>query len=111
MDAVVKGAQSVAEEENMEVHTEDREAQFVELWSFTPGCNWMDVVEIRFQAGEEGGKSHYGSTEVDNRTAESSSGCKSESQAQTKLQFGTATFQPETSLFEVFASTYIVCIL
>lgn len=40
----------------MEVHKIDKQGQFVELWSFTPGCNWLDVVEIRFQTGNESGE-------------------------------------------------------
>ena len=42
----------VGEKENMEVHKVDKLELLVELWSFTPGCNWMDVVEIRFKNGD-----------------------------------------------------------
>ena len=43
--AVVEGAVRVGEKENMEVHKVDKLELLVELWSFTPGCNWMDVVK------------------------------------------------------------------
>ena len=52
INAVVEGAVRVGEKENMEVHKVDKLELLVELWSFTPGCNWMDVVEIRFKNGD-----------------------------------------------------------
>ena len=60
INAVVEGAVKVGEKENMEVHKVDKLDLLVELWSFTPGCNWMDVVEIRFRNGDPPqGKSNY----------------------------------------------------
>ena len=58
IDAVIKAVGAISEEENLEVRNVDKQGHFVELWSFTPGCNWLDVVEIRFQTGSEAGMSY-----------------------------------------------------
>ncbi len=34
----------------------DKERNFVQIYSFTEGCNWLDVVEVRFRIGKEPGK-------------------------------------------------------
>lgn len=33
----------------------DKNRHFVEIFSFTRNCNWLDVVEVTFHTGEEPG--------------------------------------------------------
>ena len=33
----------------------DKEKKYVEFFVYTPGCNWLDVVEVHFQEGENPG--------------------------------------------------------
>ena len=55
MSAVLAAVESIREEENLEVRKNNKETRFIEIWSFTPGCNWLDVVEIRFEANSSSG--------------------------------------------------------
>ena len=38
---------SIADEENLLIRKERKADLFLEIWSFTPYCNWLDIVEIR----------------------------------------------------------------
>lgn len=38
---------SVADEQNLVIRKERKSELFLEIWSFTPYCNWLDIVEIR----------------------------------------------------------------
>lgn len=33
----------------------DKSRGYVEIFQFTQGCNWLDVVEVRFYTGDEPG--------------------------------------------------------
>ena len=50
MDAVLEGISRIEEEENLVVRTEDRGSHYLQIWSYTAFCNWLDVVEIRFHS-------------------------------------------------------------
>ena len=54
MDAVLQGVSKIEEEENLLVRKENREENYIQIWSFTSHCNWLDVVEIRFSARDTG---------------------------------------------------------
>lgn len=34
----------------------DKERNFVQIYSFTAGCNWLDVVEVHFSSAEDPSK-------------------------------------------------------
>ena len=55
MSAVIAAVGSISEEENLEVRKNNKEAHFIEIWSFTPGCNWLDIVDIHFEANASSG--------------------------------------------------------
>lgn len=38
---------SIADEENLVIRKERKAELFLEIWSYTPYCNWLDIVEIR----------------------------------------------------------------
>lgn len=42
---------SVADEQNLVIRKERKSELFLEIWSFTPYCNWLDIVEIRLHEG------------------------------------------------------------
>lgn len=54
MAAVITAVEAISEEENLEVRKNDRETHFIEIWSFTRGCNWLDIVDIRFETNGSG---------------------------------------------------------
>jgi hypothetical protein len=33
----------------------DKDRKFVQIYSFTAGCNWLDVVEVKFRLGKDSG--------------------------------------------------------
>ena len=51
MNAFQSAAESLSEEEHLQIRKVDRETHFIQLFAFTPGCNWLDVVEVRFRPG------------------------------------------------------------
>jgi len=52
LEKLLEGVETITEEEHLEIHKVDREKYYVEIFSFTPGCNWLDVVEVTFRAGD-----------------------------------------------------------
>lgn len=55
LEDLLKGVNAIEEKWDFTVHKVDREKHFVELFSFTSTYNWLDVVEIEFQEGEQSG--------------------------------------------------------
>ena len=51
MNAFQSAAESLSEEEHLQIRKVDREAHFIRLFAFTAGCNWLDVVEVQFRPG------------------------------------------------------------
>lgn len=49
---------SIAEEENLVIRKERKSELFLEVWSFTPHCNWLDIVDVTFyqQHGSNNGR-------------------------------------------------------
>lgn len=39
----------MAEEENLLIRKENKNGLFLEIWSYTAHCNWLDIVDIRFR--------------------------------------------------------------
>ena len=56
LEKLLEGVAAIAEAEHLEVRKVDRERLFVQLFSFTPGCSWLDVVEVQFRPGKEDGE-------------------------------------------------------
>ena len=53
MDAVLRGVHTIEDEENLLVRDDQRgEHHYLQIWSFTSHCNWLDVVELTFTAQE-----------------------------------------------------------
>ena len=50
---------AIAEDENLQIRKEDREGLFLEIWSFTAHCNWLDIVDIRFREGKDSSGKFY----------------------------------------------------
>ncbi|XP_003383684.1 PREDICTED: uncharacterized protein LOC100638328 [Amphimedon queenslandica] len=46
-DAIVEAVGSIADEENLIIRKERKAELYLEIWSYTPYCNWLDIVEIR----------------------------------------------------------------
>ena len=55
LEKLLEGVAEIAESEHLEVRKVDRGRCFVQVFSFTPGCNWLDVVEVHFRPGKEEG--------------------------------------------------------
>ncbi|XP_064394215.1 uncharacterized protein LOC135341559 isoform X2 [Halichondria panicea] len=55
LDKLVDGVEDYDKAELMEVHKVDKSRGYVEIFQFTQGCNWLDVVEVRFYTGDEPG--------------------------------------------------------
>ncbi|KAL5476279.1 hypothetical protein EMCRGX_G026202 [Ephydatia muelleri] len=53
MQLLAKGVEKIAEQENLQMRKMDEDRHFAQIFSFTSGCNWLDVVEIQF-AEQEG---------------------------------------------------------
>ena len=56
LEDLLNGIESIMEEWNFQIHKVDRERHFVEIFSFTKHANWLDVVEVQFQPGEQEGR-------------------------------------------------------
>lgn len=52
MEALTAAVESMQDKENLEVHKSDSAKHFVEIFSYTPRCNWLDVVDITFTEKE-----------------------------------------------------------
>ena len=49
MEALMTAIQSIEEKDkNFEIRKSDRKRRFVEIFSYTARCNWLDVVDITF---------------------------------------------------------------
>ena len=55
LEDLLKGVDAIKEKWDFTVHKVDSEKHSVELFSFTSTYNWLDVVEIEFQEGEQSG--------------------------------------------------------
>lgn len=71
IDRLVAGVEDIETEEHLVVHEVstdcicyirfvfsqliqvNKERNYVEIFVFTPGCNWLDVVEVRFSLGKD----------------------------------------------------------
>ena len=56
LEDLLKGVDAIQKKWDFTVHRVDREKHSVELFSFTATYNWLDVVEIEFQEGEQSGR-------------------------------------------------------
>lgn len=52
-ERIQSGVAAIAQQEHLEVHRADKEHYFMEIFSYTPGCNWLDVVEIKLHSAAE----------------------------------------------------------
>ena len=52
MQLLAEGVERIAAEENLQIHKMDEDRHFAQIFSFTSGCNWLDVVEIQFAEHE-----------------------------------------------------------
>ena len=50
----MQGVSKIEEEENLLVRQDNRDQHYLQIWSFTAFCNWLDVVEIRFTSQGSG---------------------------------------------------------
>ena len=46
---------SIQEDEHLQIRKVNNQTHFVQIFSYTAGCNWLDVVEVQFREGEESG--------------------------------------------------------
>ena len=51
MEAFQAAVESVKESEHMELRKVNKESNFIQVFAFTAGCNWLDIVEVKFQPG------------------------------------------------------------
>jgi hypothetical protein len=53
MQAFQAAAESLSEDHHLQIHKVNKDTHFIQLFAFTPGCNWLDVVEVKFTPGSD----------------------------------------------------------